>query len=83
VVHHGAHAARSEFGGEPFERLALARHEVVERRIGRRRAAIDDRVQAVTFASRLAVKRALRRPAERERLQLQAVRAVGARGGRS
>jgi N-acetylglucosaminyl-diphospho-decaprenol L-rhamnosyltransferase len=82
VVHHGAHAARSEFGGEPFERLARGRHEVVARRLGRRRAAIDDRAQEVTFALRLAAKRALGRAAERERLQLRAVRALGARGGR-
>jgi N-acetylglucosaminyl-diphospho-decaprenol L-rhamnosyltransferase len=83
VIHHGAHAARSEFGSEPFERLARARHEVVARRLGRRRAAIDDRAQAATFGSRLAVKRVLARPAERERLQLRAVRALGTRGGRS
>jgi N-acetylglucosaminyl-diphospho-decaprenol L-rhamnosyltransferase len=83
VVHHGAHAARSEFGGEPFHRLATARHEVVARRLGRRRAAIDDLAQAVTFFSRMAVKRALGRPAERERLQLRAVRALRTPGGRS
>jgi GT2 family glycosyltransferase len=79
VVHHRAHAARAEFGGEPFDRLARARHDVVERRLGHRRAVIDDRAQAVTFASRLAVKRALGLPAERERLQLRALRCTGSR----
>ncbi len=83
VVHHGAHAARSQFEGEPFDRLARARHEVVERRLGRRRAAIDDRAQAVTFGSRLAVKRALGLPAEREREQLRALRSVRPSGSRA
>jgi N-acetylglucosaminyl-diphospho-decaprenol L-rhamnosyltransferase len=82
VVHHGAHTARAEFGGEPFDRLARARHEVVARRLGRRRAAIDDRAQAVTFASRLAAKRVLGRSAERERLQLRALRSLRAGGRR-
>ncbi len=82
VVHHGAHAARAEFGGEPFDRLARARHDVVARRLGRRRAAIDDRAQAVTFASRLAAKRVLGRPAERERRQLRALRSLRAGGSR-
>ena len=54
---------RLAFGGEPFARLAAARHDVVRRRLGRRRAALDDALQALTFASRIAVKTALRRPA--------------------
>ncbi len=82
VVHHGAHAARVEFEGEPFERLARTRHEVVERRLGHRRAAIDDRAQAVAFASRLALKRALGVSAERERQQLRALRSVRTGGCR-
>ncbi len=79
VLHHRAHATRIEFGGEPFERLARARHEVVARRLGRRRAALDDRAQAVTFGSRVILKRGLGLPAERERRQLQALRARGGR----
>jgi N-acetylglucosaminyl-diphospho-decaprenol L-rhamnosyltransferase len=82
VVHHGAHAARPAFGGEPFERLARARHEVVARRLGPGSAAVDDRAQAVTFGSRLLYKRALGLPATRERLQLRALRSVRSDGGR-
>jgi N-acetylglucosaminyl-diphospho-decaprenol L-rhamnosyltransferase len=76
VVHHRAHSSTAAFGGEPFERLATARREVVRRRMGGRRAALDDALQALTFASRIALKTALRRPARRERAQLQALRAA-------
>jgi glycosyltransferase involved in cell wall biosynthesis/GT2 family glycosyltransferase len=74
VVHHRAHSSSATFGGEPFERLAAARHDVVRRRLGGRRAAIDDALQTLTFASRIAVKTVLRRPSGRERAQLRAVR---------
>jgi glycosyltransferase involved in cell wall biosynthesis/GT2 family glycosyltransferase len=80
VVHHRAHSSSVAFGGEPFERLAAARHDVVRRRLGRRRAAIDDALQMLTFASRIAVKTVLGRPAGRERAQLRAVRSVGSVG---
>jgi len=73
VIHHGAHSTRPWFGGEPFELLARARHDAVSQRLGARRAALDDRAQMVTFASRLALKRAVGRPAVRERHQLAAV----------
>jgi glycosyltransferase involved in cell wall biosynthesis/GT2 family glycosyltransferase len=73
VLHHGAHSTREAFGGEPFAALARARHDVVERRLGRARARLDDAAQAATFASRIVVKRALGRPAARERAQLAAV----------
>jgi GT2 family glycosyltransferase/glycosyltransferase involved in cell wall biosynthesis len=76
VIHHGAHASTPAFGGEPFELLARARHQVVARRLGRARAAVDDRAQALTFASRIAVKQALGRPAGRERRQLEALLAA-------
>jgi N-acetylglucosaminyl-diphospho-decaprenol L-rhamnosyltransferase len=76
VIHHRAHATTPAFGGEAFERLAAGRHDAVRRRRGARRAAVDDRAQAVTFASRLALKRALGRPAAREQAQLAAVRAL-------
>jgi N-acetylglucosaminyl-diphospho-decaprenol L-rhamnosyltransferase len=79
VLHHGGHSSARAFGGEPFELKARARHDVVGRLLGPRSAALDDAAQAVTFASRLALKRALRRPAEREPLQLRAV--LAARGG--
>jgi N-acetylglucosaminyl-diphospho-decaprenol L-rhamnosyltransferase len=73
VIHHRAHATMPEFGGEAFERLARGRHDAVRRRLGARRAALDDGAQVVTFASRLALKRALGRPAARERAQLAAI----------
>lgn len=76
VVHSGAHATTQAFGGEPFERLARARHDVVARRMGPARARIDDAAQAATFASRRLIKRALGAPAERERKQIEAVGAV-------
>src|SRR5581483_7948607 len=74
VLHHGAHASGRAFGGEPFEALAAARHDVIERRLGAPRARLDDRLQALTFASRVAVKSLLRRPAQRERRQRAAIR---------
>jgi GT2 family glycosyltransferase/glycosyltransferase involved in cell wall biosynthesis len=76
VIHHGAHSSAKAFGGEPFSLLASARHGAVARSLGPRRAAIDDAVQAGMFASRLAIKRSLGRPADRERLQLAALRSV-------
>jgi GT2 family glycosyltransferase/glycosyltransferase involved in cell wall biosynthesis len=79
VVHHRAHATSAAFGGEPFQRLARGRHEAVARAFGARRAAADDLTQAVTFASRIVLKRALGRPSIRERRQLRAL--LGARLG--
>jgi GT2 family glycosyltransferase/glycosyltransferase involved in cell wall biosynthesis len=76
VVHHRAHSSSAAFGGEPFELLARARREVVARRLGPVRAAVDDAAQALTFVSRIAVKGALGRPTRRERRQLQALRAA-------
>lgn len=76
VVHRGGHAAVGAFGGEPFTRLARGRHDAVARRLGPRRAALDDAAQAVTFASRVALRRTLGRPALRERAQLAAVESL-------
>jgi N-acetylglucosaminyl-diphospho-decaprenol L-rhamnosyltransferase len=76
VCHHRAHSSAVAFGGEAFERLAAARHDVVRRRLGRRRAALDDALQALTFASRIVVKGLVGRPAQRERAQLRAVAAA-------
>jgi N-acetylglucosaminyl-diphospho-decaprenol L-rhamnosyltransferase len=81
VVHHRAHATGRAFGGEPFELLARARHDVVARRLGGRRARVDDCAQALTFASRAALRRLVGRSAARERRQLDAVVRV-ARGVR-
>jgi GT2 family glycosyltransferase len=76
VLHHQAHSSRQAFGGEPFERLARARHDAVLRRLGSGRARLDDVAQAATFGSRIVLKRLLGRPAAREQRQLQALRAV-------
>lgn len=80
VLHHRAHSSAVAFGGEPFERLARARHDVVARRLGRRRATVDDLLQGVTFGSRIALKRALGRPVGRERRQLRALIAARRHG---
>ena len=74
VMHHQAHASAREFGGEPFELIARTRHDVVQRRLGRRVALVDDAGQAVTFVTRIAARRLLRRDASRQRRQLQALR---------
>jgi len=76
VIHARAHATAPAFGGEPFELLARARHEVVARRLGPRYARLDDSTQTLTFASRRLLKCALGREAKRERRQLEAIRAV-------
>jgi N-acetylglucosaminyl-diphospho-decaprenol L-rhamnosyltransferase len=76
VLHLQAHASEREFGGEPFELHARARHEVVSRRLGARTARVDDAAQAVTFASRILARRLLGRDAARERSQLRALRRV-------
>ncbi|HEU0023507.1 MAG TPA: glycosyltransferase [Thermoleophilaceae bacterium] len=74
VLHRRAHASEREFGGEPFDVLAQRRREVVARNRGALASRIDDAAQALTFANRIALKRILRRPAEREALQLRALR---------
>jgi N-acetylglucosaminyl-diphospho-decaprenol L-rhamnosyltransferase len=76
VIHRGGHSIEAAHGGEPFELRARARHEALTLALGPRRAALDDRMQALTFRSRRTLKRALGRPAERERRQLEAVRAL-------
>ena len=74
VLHHGAHASARVFGGEPFDLLADRRREVVRRWRGERRQRADDGAQLVTFATRIALKRALGGTARREREQLEALR---------
>jgi N-acetylglucosaminyl-diphospho-decaprenol L-rhamnosyltransferase len=80
VIHDRATASDREFGSEPFDLLARARHQAVALHLGQRAAMRDDAVQALTFASRAALRRAVRRSASRERRQLEAVR--GLRGHR-
>jgi N-acetylglucosaminyl-diphospho-decaprenol L-rhamnosyltransferase len=76
VLHHGAHATERTFGGEPYELVAQRRREVVRRWRGRRRQSVDDLLLLATYANRLALKTLLRRPAQRERRQLAALRAA-------
>lgn len=80
VIHHEAHSAERAFGGEPFDLLARQRHAVVAEQVGERAARADDALQRLTLRNRIALKTLLRRPAERERRQLTALRA--ARGAR-
>ncbi len=86
VLHARAHSTVRAFGGEPFERLARARHDVVTRRLGSRRSTLDDMAQAVTFRSRRRVKRMLGRSGDREQQQMDALarvrfEAAGGAGG--
>jgi GT2 family glycosyltransferase len=74
VLHRRAHASSRVFGGEPFDLLAQRRREVVRRWRGERRQRTDDSAQALTFATRAALKRALGGKATREREQLAALR---------
>jgi len=76
VVHHGGRSTATEFGGEPFELLARSRRAAIARRLGARRTARDDAIQALTFGVRIAVKRALAHDAEREWRQLRALAAA-------
>jgi GT2 family glycosyltransferase len=81
VLHRGAHSSTQAFRGEPFELLARQRRAVVAKRRGRTRAALDDLLQAVTFADRIALKRLARRDTTREREQLKALRRARHGGG--
>jgi GT2 family glycosyltransferase/glycosyltransferase involved in cell wall biosynthesis len=76
IVHRRAHATRRTFGGEPVELLARQRREVIARRRGNGRARLDDLVQLVTYADRLAIKSLLRRSTERERRQMALYRRI-------
>ncbi|HEX8743157.1 MAG TPA: glycosyltransferase [Thermoleophilaceae bacterium] len=73
VLHRRAHASARAFGGEPFDLLARRRREVVRRWRGERRQRTDDGAQALTFATRIALKSALGGVARREREQLAAL----------
>jgi GT2 family glycosyltransferase/glycosyltransferase involved in cell wall biosynthesis len=74
VLHHRAASTARAFGEEPVELLARTRREAIARRLGHRRALLDDAAQGLTFASRALVKWALGRNARRERRQLQSLR---------
>lgn len=74
VRHLRAHSSSAEFGGEPVELLARQRRAVIEERLGSRARFRDDQLQALTFATRLTLRALTRRPRERERAQLRAIR---------
>jgi N-acetylglucosaminyl-diphospho-decaprenol L-rhamnosyltransferase len=74
MLHRGAHSTGAAYGGEPLELLARRRREVVRADLGARALALDDAAQALTFATRAAVRTALRQDARRERAQLRALR---------
>jgi N-acetylglucosaminyl-diphospho-decaprenol L-rhamnosyltransferase len=74
--HRGGHSTGPAYGGEPYELLARRRRAVVRANLGTRAAALDDAAQALTFATRAAARRLLRRDAARERAQLRAVLAA-------
>jgi GT2 family glycosyltransferase len=76
LEHRGGHSTGPAYGGEPHELLARRRREVVGANLGARALALDDAAQALTFATRLAARTALRRDARRERAQLRALRAA-------
>ena len=73
VRHLGGHATGPAYAGEPHALLARRRREVVAANRGRAAAALDDLAQALTFAGRVLVRRALGREAGRERAQLAAL----------
>jgi N-acetylglucosaminyl-diphospho-decaprenol L-rhamnosyltransferase len=73
VRHAHAHATSKHFGGEAFELLAKRRREVVEERRGKQRRRLDDWIQLITFADRIALKTLAGRPTDRERRQLHAL----------
>jgi N-acetylglucosaminyl-diphospho-decaprenol L-rhamnosyltransferase len=73
LKHTGAHSTQPAYGGEPHELQARRRREVVRARLGRRARALDDAAQALTFATRAAARRVLRRDASRETAQLRAL----------
>ena len=73
VLHHRARSSEQAFGGEPFGMLATQRRAVVSERRGKLRARLDDALQALTFADRIAIKTLGRRDTTRERSQLRAV----------
>jgi glycosyltransferase involved in cell wall biosynthesis/GT2 family glycosyltransferase len=72
VLHTGAHATEREYGGENYELLARQRRAIVQRRMGLRRAIVDDVIELTTFADRALLRRLIGRSAERERERFRA-----------
>lgn len=75
LSHSGSHSTGPALG--PAHVLqARRRRAVVRAQLGRRALVLDDAAQALTFATRAAGRRALRRDASREEAQLRALRAA-------
>jgi N-acetylglucosaminyl-diphospho-decaprenol L-rhamnosyltransferase len=76
VIHTRAHATDRAFGGENYELLARQRREVVRRRMGGRRAMVDDVIELMTFADRALLRalsgRSARKETERFRARVKA-----------
>jgi GT2 family glycosyltransferase len=72
VLHTGGHSVRRD--GEPYALLARRRREAVGSALGPRARTLDDAAQLLTFATRIAARRALRRDATRELAQFGALR---------
>lgn len=66
VIHTRAHSTSAAFGGENYELLARQRRDVVRRRLGHRRAIVDDVIELMTFADRALLRRLIGRSAKRE-----------------
>ena len=66
VVHTRAHSTERAFGGENYELLASQRRAVVQRRLGGRRAIVDDVIELMTFADRALLRTLTGRSAKRE-----------------
>ncbi|MFL6572702.1 MAG: glycosyltransferase family 2 protein, partial [Burkholderiales bacterium] len=66
VIHTRAHSTSRAFGGENYELLARRRREVVRRRMGRRRAMVDDVIELMTFADRALLRTLSGRSAKKE-----------------
>lgn len=72
LVHTGGTSTHAHFGGEPLDRKAVRRREVLQADLGRRALALDDAAQGLTFTTRAGARLLLGRDATRERAELRA-----------
>jgi GT2 family glycosyltransferase len=78
VVHHGGASARVRFGGREYGMAARNRRTVVRRVHGARAERWSWRAERLRWGLRVLVKRALRRPADHDRRELEAARTAPA-----
>lgn len=81
VRHHGAHATRRRYGGEPHRLLAERRSAVVEANCGVGARRRDDLAQGLTFLTRVTARSATGRASARPRAQLRAQLAAARQRG--